>query len=127
MDMVNRDSGRSCELLQAQAQVYNYTFNFMNSMALKCAVELRIPDLIHNNGQPMTLSKLVTALHIIPNKADSLRRLMRILVHSGFFTRQKTSESEHEEEYGLTPASKLLFVKGRHEHDDDQILRASPL
>ncbi|KAK1566492.1 hypothetical protein Q3G72_000727 [Acer saccharum] len=120
MDIVIGDSGSSCELLQAQAQVYNCTFNFLNSMALKCAIQLGIPDVIHNHGQPMTLSKLVTALNIIPNKADSLRRLMRILAHSGFFAPQKiTSENyEQEEEYFLTPASKLLLK--------DKPLKAAP-
>ncbi|KAI9185762.1 hypothetical protein LWI28_011406 [Acer negundo] len=119
MDKVNGDSGSSCELLQAQTQVYNCTFNFLNSMALKCAIQLGIPDLIHNHGQPMTLSKLVTALNIIPNKADSLRRIMRVLAHSGFFTRQKiTSENYEQEEVFLTPASKLLLK--------DKPLKAAP-
>ncbi|KAH7577002.1 hypothetical protein ACOSP7_002284 [Xanthoceras sorbifolium] len=119
MDMINGEKGSSCELLQAQAQVYNCTFNFINSMALKCAVQLGIPDLIINHGLPMTLSQLVTALNILPNKAGSLQRLMRILCYSGFFARQKASEDEQEEEYLLTPASKLLFAK-------DETLRASP-
>ncbi|KAL5793693.1 hypothetical protein ACOSP7_002287 [Xanthoceras sorbifolium] len=87
-------------------------------MALKCAVQLGIPDLINKHGQPMTLSQLVTALNILPKKAGSLHRLMRILAHSGFFDRQKTSKNEQEEEYTLTPASKLLLK--------DKPLKAAP-
>ncbi|KAL5793691.1 hypothetical protein ACOSP7_002285 [Xanthoceras sorbifolium] len=109
MVMINEESGSSCELLQAQAHLYNCTFNYINSIALKCAVQLGIPDIIHNHGQPMTISQLVTALNILPNKADSLQRLMRILAHSGFFVQQKASKDEQEEEYTLTPASKLLL------------------
>ncbi|KAL5763782.1 hypothetical protein ACOSP7_016142 [Xanthoceras sorbifolium] len=88
-------------------------------MAIKCAIQLGIPDLINNHGQRITLSKLVTALNIIPNKAEALQRLMRILVHCGFFARQKANEDEQEEEYLLTPASKLLL--------EDKPLKAIPI
>ncbi|KAL0454984.1 UNVERIFIED_CONTAM: putative O-methyltransferase 3 [Sesamum latifolium] len=40
-------------------------------------------------------------------KADCMYRLMRILVHSGFFVVEKINSS-NEEGYSLTPASRLL-------------------
>ena len=52
----------SNDLLQAHAHVWNLTFSFISSMSLKCAVQLGIPDIIHNHGQPMTLSQLVESL-----------------------------------------------------------------
>ncbi|KAF9661716.1 hypothetical protein SADUNF_Sadunf19G0097600 [Salix dunnii] len=96
------------ELLQAQAHVWNHIFNFINSMSLKCAVELGIPDLIHNHGKPMTLAQLVAVLPIHPTKTHFVYRLMRILVHSGFFAQQIGSENTEGDGYVLTNASQLL-------------------
>ncbi|XP_059450465.1 trans-resveratrol di-O-methyltransferase-like [Corylus avellana] len=107
------------KLLEAQAQIWNYACNYINSMSLKCAIQLGIPDTIHNHGQPMTLSNLVTALHIHPSKSHSIYRLMRILVHSGLFSQQKVGENDEQEGYSLTLASRLLLK--------DEPLRAAPL
>ncbi|KAL1562762.1 Xanthohumol 4-O-methyltransferase [Salvia divinorum] len=55
-------------------------------------------------------------------KTDSLRRLMRVLVHSNFFHKAKTEDvdvDEDEEVYSLTPASLLLL--------EDEPLSAVPL
>ena len=108
----NMDVGsgkRASLLLQAQAHVWNHTMNFVNSMALKCAVRLGIPDAINNHGQPITLSELVTALSINPIKAPCLHRLMRVLVHSGFFAQQQADHNEQEQLYSLTYASRFLL------------------
>ncbi|KAJ6693539.1 hypothetical protein OIU85_004322 [Salix viminalis] len=80
MELINEES--ASELLQAQTHVWNHIFNFMNSMTLKCAVQLGIPDVIHKHGKPMTLSELVSSLPIHPSKTQYVHRLMRILVHS---------------------------------------------
>ncbi|KAI3457180.1 hypothetical protein Pfo_013843 [Paulownia fortunei] len=98
------------ELLDAQAHVWNQIFNFINSMSLKCAIQLGIPDIIHEHDKPMTLPELIDALPI--NKAKSLcvERLMRILIHSKFFTKVKISDEDKEEGYWLTPASHLLLT-----------------
>ncbi|KAI3930364.1 hypothetical protein MKW92_001096 [Papaver armeniacum] len=100
------------ELMLAQAHVYNHVYSYVSCMSLKCAVQLGIPDIIHNHGQvPITLSSLVDNLSIPLTKTDSVQRLMRILVHSGFFTTQTIDENE-EEGYLLTPSSKLLLKDG---------------
>ncbi|XVF39439.1 hypothetical protein PTKIN_Ptkin01aG0034800 [Pterospermum kingtungense] len=101
MDLIKGDESVD-ELLQAQAHVWNHTFRFISSMSLKCAAELEIPDIIQNHGQPMTISDLALALSIHPSKVNCLYRLMRILIHSGFF-------AEHKNGYVLTPASRLLL------------------
>ncbi|PHT25229.1 Trans-resveratrol di-O-methyltransferase [Capsicum baccatum] len=93
------------EVLDAQAHIWNYTFNFINSVSLKCAIQLGIPDIIHSHGQAMTLPDFVDALSINNNKAklqDCIYRLMRILVHAGLFIQEK-------EGYLLTPTSRLLL------------------
>ncbi|KAE8702122.1 8-hydroxyquercetin 8-O-methyltransferase [Hibiscus syriacus] len=104
------DKGSVNELLQAHAHVWNYIFNFINSMSLKCAVDLGIPDIIHNHGKPMTVTELVAALPTLnPTKACNMYRLMRILVHSGFFAQQKLSGGAQEDGYVLTSASRFLL------------------
>ncbi|KAI3963113.1 hypothetical protein MKW92_050714 [Papaver armeniacum] len=102
-------SEKNNELMLAQAHIYNHVYSFVSGMSLRCAVELGIPDIIHNHGQvPIPLSTLVDNLSIPVTKTDSVRRLMRFLVHSGFFATQKIDETE-EEGYLLTPSSKLLL------------------
>ncbi|KAK3010072.1 hypothetical protein RJ639_011134 [Escallonia herrerae] len=101
---------QASELLPSQAHIWNHSFNFINSMSLKCAVQLGIPDIIHNHGKPMSLPDLVQALPINKAKAPCIYRLMRILIHAGFFTKQNNLENEEEEDsYALTPASCLLL------------------
>ncbi|MED6196864.1 hypothetical protein PIB30_051292 [Stylosanthes scabra] len=80
-------------------------------MSLKCAVELGIPDAIHSYGKPMPLSQLITSLKIPQSKSSFVHRLMRILVHSNFFTTTKVTNSDHELEVGyvLTDSSMLLL------------------
>ncbi|KAM5578234.1 hypothetical protein ABKV19_008509 [Rosa sericea] len=98
----------SNELLHAQAHIWNHIFSFINSMSLKSAIQLGIPDIINKHGCPMTLSELTSALPIHPTKSHSVYRLMRMLVHSGFFAKKKLSKTD-EEGYTLTDASQLLL------------------
>ncbi|KAK9051272.1 hypothetical protein SSX86_027899 [Deinandra increscens subsp. villosa] len=106
----------SKELLDSQAHIWNHIFSFINSMSLKCVVELQIPDIIYRHGSPMLLSELVEALGLKRERTHSVYRLMRVLVHSGFFVKQsllttsrgKDDETE-EEGYLLAPASRLLL------------------
>ncbi|PON43707.1 O-methyltransferase COMT-type [Parasponia andersonii] len=108
-DLIIKESS-SVELLKAHAFIWNRMFSFINSMSLRCAIQLGIPDAIHNHGKPMNLPQLLAALPIHQTKAPFVRRLMRILVHSGFFTVEKVSEIDVlEEGYILTNASRLLL------------------
>ncbi|KAK1425404.1 hypothetical protein QVD17_20756 [Tagetes erecta] len=108
-------SKESKELLHSQAHIWNHIFSFINSMSLKCAVELEIPDIINRHGSPMLLSKLVEELGLKHERTHSLYRLMRFLIHSGFFVKQSVStapgynDEEQGEGYVLAPASRLLL------------------
>ncbi|KAG8369390.1 hypothetical protein BUALT_Bualt14G0006200 [Buddleja alternifolia] len=108
MEIVNQK--QSGELFEAEAHIWNHIFSFINSMSLKCATELAIPDIIHKHGRPITLVELVDAIPGVDrSKADSVYRLMDILVHSNFFKVEKIPSSNTDEEYySLTPASHLL-------------------
>ncbi|CAL0303867.1 unnamed protein product [Lupinus luteus] len=98
--------GHSDKLLQAQTHILHHTFSFINSMSLKSAVDLCIPDVIHKYGKPMPLSVLISSLPIHPSKSTFIYRLMRILTHFGFFSQHK---NELEVSYELTDASRLLL------------------
>ena len=105
----------SAELLEAHSLLWSCSIGHIKSMSLKCAIEIGIPDTIHNHGQPMSLSKLIASLPIHPSKAQYIYRLMRILVHFGIFTIQKINKKENQEEeyyYSLTLASRLLLKEG---------------
>ncbi|XP_021766796.1 trans-resveratrol di-O-methyltransferase-like isoform X2 [Chenopodium quinoa] len=95
------------ELLSAQTHIWNHIYSYISPMALKCAIQLGIPDAIQKHGKPMTLKELAISLSLHPNKALSLGRLMRLLVHSKFFSNQILSSSE--EAYDLTVNSQLLL------------------
>ncbi|KAK4734923.1 hypothetical protein R3W88_009184 [Solanum pinnatisectum] len=100
----NNDIGENIrQVLAAQAHIWNHIFNFLCSMSLKCAIQLGIPDIIHSHGRAMTLSDLVEALSINKSKGHGcIYRLMRILIHSGFFIQEG-------EGYLLAPNSHLLL------------------
>ncbi|EHA8586287.1 Trans-resveratrol di-O-methyltransferase [Cocos nucifera] len=97
------------ELLQAQTHVCHHINGNAISMFLKCAVELGIPDAIHAHGQPLPFSLLVSSLPMPPTKAPSLRRLLRLLTHTGFFTIHPDLDSSGDDAYSLTPSSQLLL------------------
>ncbi|KAJ0669225.1 putative O-methyltransferase domain, plant methyltransferase dimerization [Helianthus annuus] len=103
----------SRHLLHSQAHIWNHIFSFINSMTLKCAIQLQIPDIINRHGAPMLLSELVEALPINKEKSSFVSRLMSILVHNGFFMKKSVSTTggndEEGEGYLLAPASRLLL------------------
>nr|WIF29799.1 OMT1 [Chrysanthemum indicum]WIF29801.1 OMT3 [Chrysanthemum indicum] len=102
----------SSELFEAQAHIYRHILNYANSMALRCALELGIPDIIVNHEKPITLQELVSKLNLPIEKTLHLKRLMRLLIHSNFFnvTKFHDQDGENEKEgYVLTVSSKLLL------------------
>jgi hypothetical protein len=78
-------------------------------MSLKCVVDLGIPDIIHNYGKPMPLSKLISSLPIHPSKNPCIPRLMRVMTQAGFFVEHNVNDDELEIEYMLTNESILLL------------------
>ena len=95
--------------LDAQLQLWHHTFGYVKSMALKAALDLRIPDAIHQHGGSATLPQIVTKVTLHPSKIPCLRRLMRVLTLTGVFS---VHDGGDEPVYGLTPASRLLIGSG---------------
>ncbi|XP_076960178.1 trans-resveratrol di-O-methyltransferase-like isoform X2 [Bidens hawaiensis] len=108
-EMALQNDERSKNLLCSQTHIWNHIFSFIKSMSLKCAIELQIPDIIDRHGSPMLLSELVEALPIDQQRTQYVYRLMRILVHCGFFVKQG-------EGYLLAPASRLLLKEDSLSH-----------
>ncbi|MCL7041641.1 hypothetical protein MKW94_030611 [Papaver nudicaule] len=97
--------------LKGQAEIWQHMFAFADSMALKCAVELGIPDIINSHGGPITVSEIIDSLKTTPSSSPddkNLTRTMRLLVRKGIFTSQFHQES-NQVLYDLTPSSKWLL------------------
>lgn len=105
-------------MLRGQADIWKYMFGFADSMALKCAVELRIADIIHSHAPTdhmITLSQI--ASHLVAPSPDitCLTRIMRLLVRRNIFAVHHPSEGG-EPVYGLTYSSRWLL------HDSEMSL-----
>ncbi|XP_054790297.1 (R,S)-reticuline 7-O-methyltransferase-like [Prosopis cineraria] len=99
--------------LKSQAIIWDGLFGFVDSMALKSAVELRIADIIHSHDCPITLSQLAASLES-PASPDIpyLFRIMRSLVRKKIFSVHRPSDGG-EALYGLTEASMWLLHDSR--------------
>lgn len=92
-----------------KAHIWGLVLSFVDSMLLKCAVELRIPDIIHSHACPITLSQIATCIDSPSPDLAYLRRIMRFLVHNNIFTASTAPPPSTETLYGLTPSSKWLL------------------
>ncbi|EES19810.1 hypothetical protein BDA96_09G208600 [Sorghum bicolor] len=99
-------------VLDAQLLLWHHTIGYVKSMALKAALDLRIPDAVHQHGGSATLPQIVTKVTLHPSKIPCLRRLMRVLTLTGVFSVVHDGAGD-EPVYGLTPASRLLVSSGR--------------
>ncbi|KAF3974323.1 hypothetical protein CMV_002336 [Castanea mollissima] len=96
-------------LLEGQAEIWQHLFGFADSMALKCAVELRIADVINSHGGPITLCQIAAGIVDSPSlDIPYLARIMRSLVRKKILTAHDPSDGG-DTLYGLTPASKWLL------------------
>lgn len=91
--------------MHAKAQIWKHIYGFAESLTLKCAIELGVPDILHKHGKPLILSEIAGELTIPSPSMDRLHRIMRFLVHMKLFANVVDGP---EEKYTLTPASKLL-------------------
>ncbi|KAL9297269.1 hypothetical protein ACSQ67_023165 [Phaseolus vulgaris] len=108
--MASNDGSKASEIFQGQVHLYKHLFaHTIDAMSLKWMIELGIPDIIHNHGQPITLPKLVSILQVSPTKVRGVQSLIHYLTHTGFFERVSIHENmEEKEAYALTAASQLL-------------------
>lgn len=77
-------------------------------MALKCAVELGVADIINSHGQPLTLHLIAARIASPSTDINRLSRLMRFLTHKNVFE-ATTDPKSGDTLYGLTYSSKWLL------------------
>ncbi|MED6192739.1 hypothetical protein PIB30_012909 [Stylosanthes scabra] len=111
MEFQSGDQANNNKLLKAQCLIWNHMYSFVNSVSLKCAVDLDILETIHKHGKPMSLSQLISSLQIHPSNTTFIHRLIRILTHSGFFATKNVTDNNNLVEIGyvLTDSSMLLL------------------
>lgn len=95
-------------MVAGQAQILRYIYGALDGMAIRCCVELRIADIIHNHGHPITLSEIANGIASPSINLDGLRRLMRFLVHRKIF-QVGDGEGGNEDVYSLNHCSKWLL------------------
>ncbi|XP_030546243.1 (R,S)-reticuline 7-O-methyltransferase-like [Rhodamnia argentea] len=102
--------GDANAMLRGQAEIWRYMLGFVDSMALKCAVELRIADIIHSHGgHPITLAQIAQSIDGSPSPDLSyLSRIMRLLVRRHIFSVHRPSDGG-DSLYGLTNSSRWLI------------------
>ncbi|KAB5512714.1 hypothetical protein DKX38_029742 [Salix brachista] len=110
------------ELLQAQAHVWNHIFNFINSMSLKCVVELVHRHLFYEDADLLCTRRLEKQGFVSSRERNHVK-VVRLLIAQiltvilqkqknvlSFFAQQNGSGDTEGEGYVLTNASQL-FVK----------------
>ncbi|GAV81893.1 Methyltransf_2 domain-containing protein/Dimerisation domain-containing protein [Cephalotus follicularis] len=95
-------------LLRGQGEIWRLMFGFADSMALKCAVELHLADIIHSYGCPVSLSQIASRIDSDCPHIPYLKRIMRMLVRRGIFTMNDSLDNE-ETLYGSTQLSRWLL------------------
>lgn len=110
------------EEAKAQVEIWNCVFGFVKMAVVKCAIELGIAEAIENNGCPMTLSELSTALNCSPS---NLQRVMRFLVHYQIFKEKPTSQNSIA--FEQTPLSRRLLKQGNNSMAAFILLESSPV
>ncbi|KAM7257955.1 hypothetical protein ACFE04_016050 [Oxalis oulophora] len=90
-------------LVESQRAIWVLMLAFVDSMATKCAIELRLADIINSHDGPMTLSQIASAIDSpTPPNTDYLFRIMRYLVNKNIFS-ATTDDGNEETLYGPTP------------------------
>ncbi|KAK3404647.1 hypothetical protein EUGRSUZ_K00955 [Eucalyptus grandis] len=100
--------------LRGQAHIWKLMYAYADSMALKCAVELRVPDIIHSyGGGPVTLAQIASRIPSPSPGTAYLARIMRFLVRKNIFSANRCQpdggHESHETLYSLTTSSRWLL------------------
>lgn len=110
--MATKETEETEELLKGQAEIWKYMLCFADSMALKCAVELHLADIINSHGSPISLSQIASSIvasdPLATPEISYLSRIMRLLVRRNIFAVHHSSDGG-EPLYGLTHSSKWLL------------------
>ncbi|PIA35884.1 hypothetical protein AQUCO_03400048v1 [Aquilegia coerulea] len=102
--MQNQEEEQKQEM-KWQAQIMDHMCGIVDSVVLKCAIELSLFDIINSNNYPITLSSLAISPNLVSIKPHNLYRLVRYLVHMNLLV---IDVVQGKETFSLTQLSKLL-------------------
>ncbi|KAF5177412.1 Acetylserotonin o-methyltransferase [Thalictrum thalictroides] len=103
--MQNQEEEQEQEM-KWQAQIMDHLCGIVDSVVLKCAIDLNLFDIISSNNHPITLSSLATSPNLVSIKPHNLYRLVRYLVHMNLIAIDVVQGNET---FSLTQLSKLLL------------------
>ncbi|GMI73928.1 hypothetical protein like AT1G51990 [Hibiscus trionum] len=113
---------------QGQAEILQILDNFIESMSLKCVVELGVADALNSDhlghNHPMTLLQIAARLPFPNLDMDRLSRVMKFLSCRKVFDATVDKESG-ETMYGLTDASRWLLTDNKSENLVPTVLLAT--
>ncbi|XP_071717392.1 desmethylxanthohumol 6'-O-methyltransferase-like isoform X2 [Rutidosis leptorrhynchoides] len=100
-------------IIKGQSMVIKHLQSFLIGVAIRCAIELKIVDIINNQGVPLTLTQIAHEINSPTLNLDGLSRLMRFLV------RKQIIDEVHKPEcieslYALNYCSKWLIQDERN-------------
>nr|B0ZB56.1 RecName: Full=Xanthohumol 4-O-methyltransferase; AltName: Full=Desmethylxanthohumol 6'-O-methyltransferase; AltName: Full=Isoliquiritigenin 2'-O-methyltransferase; AltName: Full=O-methyltransferase 2; Short=HlOMT2 [Humulus lupulus]ABZ89566.1 O-methyltransferase 2 [Humulus lupulus] len=109
MELARNDQTEAA--LRGEANVWKSINGIADFMVMKCALELRIPDIVHSHSAPITLAQIASSVPDSPSlNLSYLSRIMRLLVRRKIFSQHKSLDGE-EVLYGPTHSSRLLLSK----------------
>lgn len=106
----------TAELLAAHRELWSHALGYVKSMALKCALDLGIPDTIQRYGGGATVGELAAASNLPASSLPFLRRLMRTLTAMRIFAVHSDDDPSDDPvvSYQLTATSRLLVNGGSY-------------
>ncbi|OWM91008.1 hypothetical protein CDL15_Pgr023341 [Punica granatum] len=109
------DAKEDDAMLRGQVAIWHCMFGFADTMALTCAVELGIANIIRSHGQPVTLHQIGASIDGTSSPdIPSLERIMRLLVRREIFAAHQPSNGG-DTLYGLTYSSRWLVTESGSE------------
>lgn len=97
------------ELLRAHQQLWSHSLGYVKTMALKCALDLRIPDTIQRRGGAATLDDLLAGSDLPPSSRPYLRRLMRALTALRVFALRHDDPAPAADDADAAPAAACYY------------------
>ncbi|KAK9079836.1 hypothetical protein SSX86_001509 [Deinandra increscens subsp. villosa] len=96
------------EIIRGQERFLELLLGGLSSVALRCALQLNIADIINSHDGPITLSQIAQGIGSTSLNLNGLSRLMRFLVRKQIF--DEVRQAEHEEPlYSLNQCSLCLL------------------
>ncbi|KAJ9563050.1 hypothetical protein OSB04_008210 [Centaurea solstitialis] len=76
------------------AKCLQHIYASLDIVAIQCALELHIPDIINNHDGPVTLAQIAHGINSPSLNVDGLSRLMAFLVHRQIFDQVENQLNE---------------------------------